>query len=68
MVGILSGSMIGSQMNFEQEENIFLSSGVLSEVIVNPIAFKIYKSAADEPSSGGQGVTCNLFQKPMPSI
>lgn len=48
--------MIGSQTlnknsNFEQEENIFLSSGVLSEVKVNPIVFKIHESAADEPSN-----------------
>lgn len=54
MLGIVSSSIIGSQMNFEQgKKNIFLSSRVLSEVVVNPIAFKIYKSAADEPSSGG---------------
>lgn len=52
--------MIGSQTNFEQEENTFLSSGVLSEVMVNPVALKIHKSSVDEPSSGDQGATCNL--------
>lgn len=67
-MGIVLSTMIGSQINFEQEENTFSSSGVLSEVIVNPIAFKIHKSAVHEASSGDQGATCNLFQKPMSSV
>lgn len=65
MVGIVSSTVIGSQVNFEQEENIFLSSGVLSEVMMNPIAFKIYKSAADEPSIGDQPAIYSRNQCPL---